>query len=186
MLTFQLNLPQSAYDKPARITGLSGVLLSRWQHIPGVKAAGLASNIPLTGYDENTSFDIVGRQPREGETLLARFQAATPGFFEALRFRLVQGRYIDERDSVKAPRVVVVNREFGHRYFPESDIIGKELNIWDEKWRIVGVMEDVCDRPSDAGAEPALWWPLAQQPFGQVRAVVRTDGRRPGADGIGS
>jgi ABC-type antimicrobial peptide transport system permease subunit len=31
---------------------------------------------------------------------------------------------------------------------------------------VVGVIGDVKDRPNSAAAEPGLWWPVQQQPFG--------------------
>jgi predicted permease len=175
VLTLKLSIPRNAYPKPELVVAFYDELLRRWKEIPKVRFAGLATNIPWTGYDENTSFDILGRQRRPGESVQARFQAATPGYFDALKFRLLEGRLIEERDKADAPPIVIVNKELVRRYIPDGRAVGSELDIWDTKVRVVGIVADVCDGPSDPQAEPAFWWPMAQHPFGEVLAVLRTD-----------
>jgi predicted permease len=176
VLTFKLSLPGNAYPRPENVGALLEELQRHWKEIPKVRSAGLATNIPWTGYDENTSFDIIGRQPRPGETIQARFQAASPGYFRALKFRVLEGRLIEDRDTAAAPKVVIVNAELVRRYLPAGHAIGSLLDIWDTRVQIVGVVADVCDGPSDQAAEPAFWWPLAQHPFREVQAVMSTDG----------
>src|SRR5258706_3294070 len=176
VLTFQLVLPDKAYSKQQQIAAFYSEIVNRWKSIPGVRAAGLATSIPWTGYDENTSFDIVGRPARPGESIQARVHAADTGFLSALRFRLIRGRWIEAGDQATAPLVVVVNDALAKRYFDNSDPIGQYLDLFGEKRRIAGIVADVRDRPSDASAEPAFWFPLSQVPFGSATAVLRTDG----------
>ncbi|HEY6393321.1 MAG TPA: ABC transporter permease [Bryobacteraceae bacterium] len=176
VLTFQLVLPDKAYGKPQQISAFYSEIVNRWKSIPGVRAAGLATNVPWTGYDENTSFDIVGRPARAGESEQARFQSADSGFLNALRFRLVSGRWIEPGDQASAPLIVVVNEALAKRYFDNGNPIGQYLDLFGEKRRIAGVVADVRDRPSDAAAEPAFWFPVGQVPFSSVTAVLRTDG----------
>jgi macrolide transport system ATP-binding/permease protein len=176
VLTFRLALPDTAYGKPHQISAFYSEIVNRWKSIPGVRAAGLATNVPWTGYDENTGFDIVGRPARPGESMQSRFQAADPGFLSTLRLRLVRGRWIEPGDQAKAPLVVVVNDALAQRYFSGTDPIGHYLDLFGEKRRIAGIVADVRDRPSDAAAEPAFWFPLSQVPFAAVTAVLRADG----------
>ena len=176
VLTFELALPPGAHQQKERVVTLYDELRRRLSEIPGVRNVGLTTNVPWSGYDENTSFRIVGRQPRPGEAIQGRYQAASPGFFEALRFRLLQGRFIEDRDDASATPVVVVNEALAHRYFADGRILDHFLDIWGAKRQIIGVVADIRDRPADLEAEPAFWWPIAQQPFGRVQAVLRTDG----------
>ncbi len=176
VLTFQLALPPNAYNKPEQLETFYREAERRWSEIPGVRAVGLSTNLPWAGYDENTSFDIEGRAPRPGESIQARFQAANAGFFPALRFRLLQGRFIQPSDHAKAPPVVVVNETLARRFFPDGNALGRYLEIWGDKRRIVGIVADVRDRPADAAAEPGFWWPIAQRPFGLIEVAVRTAG----------
>jgi hypothetical protein len=57
-----------------------------------------------------------------------------------------------------------------------SDALDRTVNIWDHDRRIVGIVEDIRDRPADIAAEPPSWMPLAREPFGRVQAAIRTSG----------
>ena len=174
VLTFSLSPPPASYPPPERAQ-LYADLLRGWSSLPGVRAAGMTTNLPWTGYDENTSFDLVGRAAPTGDSPQARFQAASPGFFRALRMRLIAGRLFDDSDGPASPPVVVVNQALARRWFPAGDIVGQRLQIWGDPRTVVGVVADIRDDPAGAGAEPAFWFPLSQQPFRSVQAVLRTD-----------
>ncbi len=175
VLTFDLSLPSKAYDKDRSVTFFSEAARAL-RAIPGVQAAGFSTSVPWTGYDENTGFDIEGYTPRPGESLSARYQAADDGFVRAMGMRLVDGRDISMADGPKAPKVILVNDVLVRRYFPKQAAIGRVLNVFGDKRRIIGVVADVRDKPADVTAEPAFWMPLAQTPFQQVRGIVRTQG----------
>jgi predicted permease len=143
------------------------------REIPGVHFAGFGTTAPWTGYDENTLIDVPGYAPRAGETVQARYQAATPGFIEALGMHLVRGRTFTDADHRTAPKVILINEAFARRYFPDRDPIGRVADIWGASRQIVGVAADVRDWPADGQAVAAFWFPLAQEPFGRVAGSVR-------------
>jgi macrolide transport system ATP-binding/permease protein len=176
VLTFQLALPEKEYSGAGKVTAFQAALVERLQSIPGVREAGLTTNLPWTGYDENTSFDIIGRPAHPGESIQGRYQAADPGYFRALRFRLLKGRLIEPSDQSSSAHVVVINEALARRYFPGTDPIGHELDMGDQvKNRIIGVVDDIRDRPADLAAEPGFWWPMTQAPFHLFTVALRTD-----------
>ncbi len=175
VLTFEMAFPSKAYQG-ARLAAFYTESIRRISEIPGVKAAGFATSVPWTGYDENSDFQVEGYVPRPGEAVSARYQAASPGFFDAIGTRVVRGRAITAADDAQSPKVVVVNEALARRYFPNTDPIDRYARIWGERRRIVGVVEDVCDQPADLAAHPAFWMALGQEQFGRVRAAVRTSG----------
>jgi macrolide transport system ATP-binding/permease protein len=176
VLTFQIALPPAAYAKTEQFAAFYREAARRWSEIPGVRAAGISTNLPWTGYDDNTSFDIVGRPAQPGESMQARYQAANAGYFRALRMRLIAGRFVEPGDEAESPKVVVINQALERRYFGKTDPLGQYLDLWGAKRRIVGVVADVRDKAADPDAEPGFWWPLSQQPFGLVQAALRTEG----------
>ena len=172
-VTAVVALPEARYEKPEDVARFYASLLRDLQTLPGVTAAGVATDIPWTGYDENTGFAIVGQQDH-GPEPSARFHAASPGYFKAVGMALEMGRVMNERDTAEAPKVMVVNRAFARKYLGAGPVLDRVLDVWDTKWTIVGVVSDVKDQPADMEAVPAFWWPIAQNPMRAVTLAVRT------------
>ncbi|MDX2149195.1 MAG: ABC transporter permease [Bryobacteraceae bacterium] len=175
VLTFQLELTAPAYNSPESAARFAAELARGLQSLPKVKAAGLTTNVPWSGWDENTTFDLPGRG-MTGESPEARFQAADAGTLAALGMRLRHGRWMEERDQANTTPVVVVNESLARSYYGGADAVGKVMQVWGKDRTIVGVVADIRDRPADAAAKAAFWYPLAQVPFGSLKAVIRTEG----------
>ena len=122
------------------------------------------TNLPWSGYDDNTSLSIAGRTTKDADAAnSARYQAASPEYFEATGMRLLGGRFFDAgRDVGGKPRTVVVNDAFARRYLPGENAVGVVLNVWGEDRQITGVVQGITDRPTDFEALPAFWFPLGQ------------------------
>lgn len=181
VLTATLSLPDSEYKGDAPVAQFYRQMLGDLRTMPGVVAAGAGSDLPWTGWDENSSFDIEGKQPPPGAFFHARYHAATPDYFRALGTPLVAGRFFTDADNHEAPQVVIVNQAMAGKYWPREDAPGKRITFEDhprdKDWlTVVGVVGDVKDRPNSAGAEPGFWWPQQQVAFRDMAVVVRFDG----------
>jgi len=142
--------------------------------VPGVAAVGATTNLPWSGYDENTGFTVPGVTTEQGNT---RYQAATPGYFQAAGMRLLSGRLLDDaRDGRGQPGTLIVNDALAERYFPDGRAVGQRIRIWNEERQIVGVVAGIKDFPADLDTKPALWFPLEQAPFAAVFVAVRASG----------
>jgi putative ABC transport system permease protein len=51
----------------------------------------------------------------------------TPGFFDAMGIRVLEGRLFGAADSATAPPVVVVTRAWARHYYPHESAIGKQM-----------------------------------------------------------
>jgi putative ABC transport system permease protein len=173
VMTALVALPQVRYPEPEDASRFVERLMADLRTVAGVRSAGAGSDVPWTGYDENTSFEIVGRRLRDEPS--ARFHVATPGYFETLGIPLIAGRHVDARDRAGSPLVIVINQALALKYFPGENPLGRALDVWGRQRTIVGVVGDVKDAPTDAAAVPAFWWPHAQQPFPGVMVVVASD-----------
>lgn len=181
-LTFRLTIPTAPDAAPDYAGRHYEAIRSEIAALPGVVAVGAATNLPWSGYDENTGFAIVGRAPDPSDASGpgARYQAATAGYFEALRTRLIAGRAFGAtRDALGQPFVVIVNQALASRYFPNGDAVGATIDVFGQKRQIVGVVADVKDTPTDLDAKPALWFPLTQVRFDSVSFAVRGTGPDP-------
>jgi putative ABC transport system permease protein len=63
-LTASIELPSAKYDR-ATATAFFRRALERVAALPGVSAAAFSADLPWSGYDENTGFELVGRPPSD-------------------------------------------------------------------------------------------------------------------------
>ena len=170
VFTASVSLPRAEYKTEAVVGRFYDTLTANLASIPGVEAAGAGSDLPWTGYDENTSLNIEGKQAPPHDEFHARYHVATPDYFRALGIPLLRGRFFTAGDKPDAPTVIIINRAMAEKYWPNEDALGKRVT-WDDHpkekdwFRIVGVVGDVKDKPNSPGAEPAFWWSNLQQPF---------------------
>jgi predicted permease len=180
VLTATLSLPRAQYKTAEQTAQFYERLVAEVVQLPGVQSAGAGSDLPWTGYDENSSFNIEGKRPAPHQDFHARYHMATPGYFSAMGIPLVQGRFFTAGDRHGAPRVIVINRAMAQTYWPGEDVIGKRITFEDDPkkdddWmRIVGVVGDVKDQPNSSAAEPAFWWPEDQGAQRDMSIAVRT------------
>jgi putative ABC transport system permease protein len=160
---------------------VASTLIDRLSQVPGVEAAGAATGFPTVTPQRGTRFALDGRTLTADEDS-AYFIAATPGYFNALRAPVLQGRAIDATDRAGSEPVAVINRTFASQFFPAGDAIGHRLRIINPEqsadWRtIVGVVGDVKYRGLDEETPPTLYTPFTQTPFMWLYVMVRTPGR---------
>ena len=181
-LTFRLTIRSGDRVDPGYVARVQEDIRTRIGEIPGVVAVGASTNLPWSGYDENTGFGIVGRVAEDNDGPSARFQAASPGYFEAAGMRLIGGRLFDRtRDATGAALTVIANDALADRYFPSGNAVGSLVNLWGAERQIIGVVQGIKDYPADLDIKPAFWFPLGQVEFASVFYAVRSSGIDPAA-----
>jgi putative ABC transport system permease protein len=177
VMTAQMTLPATRYPDAASRVAFWTALVDRAGAIPGVTAAGLVSSLPFGGQTSAGSYTIVGRPiPPGGTPLHALNDRATPGYFRAMGVPLVEGRAFDQRDTVDAPRVVIVDRLFAERQFDGGSPVGRLVNFGSARnYTIVGVVGTV--NASDLAKpvpEERIYFNAAQLTPTAMTLVVRT------------
>jgi predicted permease len=174
-LTFHLRVPRTGDTRPGTLARVYGAILFKIAEIPGVASAGASTNLPWSGYDENSGFEIVGQPADRNNDKGGRYQAATPGYFEAAGMRLLNGRLFDRaRDARGQPFTLIVNDALANRYFPDGRAVGASLRVAGQNRRIIGVVEGIQDSPADLDTKPAFWFPFEQSEYESLFFVVRS------------
>jgi predicted permease len=132
--------------------------LRRIETLPGVRAASLATYLPLS---ERRTWQ--GPMTKEGDPdplpnqgIQVACNLVTPKYFETLRTALVLGRDFTERDTKDAPQVVIVNQEFARKFYGSAgNALGKRFRLGGSQTplrEIVGIAKD------------GLYWNLYEDP----------------------
>ena len=109
-----------------------GPELDQIERIPGVKAAGFITFLPLSNGHASASFSIKGRpNPNPDTGPSGALNATSDDYFRALQIPLIRGRFFTPRDTLGKPRVAIVNQVLAQRYFPGEDPIGKQITFQD-------------------------------------------------------
>jgi predicted permease len=171
-ITASIELPTARYDAVGSRQFFERAR-ERVRALPGVGDAAFSSDLPWTGYDENTGFSIVGRQVRDGQGPEARYHFATAGYTGSTGTPLVAGRDFTTGDNDGAPRVVLVNESAARTFWDSpAAAVGARINLWGRERTIAGVIGDVRDMPWHDRAVPALYFPQAQEWYPQPMFLI--------------
>ncbi len=161
VLTMQMTLPGTDYRSPAIAASYYRSIEESVSRIPGVRAAGFIQYLPLQTWGWSGWFSIAGHPAELNATQpRAELRYVTPGYFRAMGIPLVSGRVFNDRDTINAPRVILVNQALAARYFPGEDPVGKTT----DRGTIIGVVRDVRHVGLDQAAVPELYYSIAQNP----------------------
>jgi predicted permease len=171
VLTASISLPSEHYRNAQQVRQFYQQLIGGLESLPGVQSAGVGTDLPWTGYDENAGgFTVEGRPAEFNDKTTARYHVASLDYFRAMGIPLLRGRFFTGHDDKDAPAAILINENMARSYWPGEDAVGKRISFSgkpaEKDWfRIVGVVGDVKDRPDSSAAKAAFWWPLAQMPF---------------------
>jgi predicted permease len=168
--------PNATYSKPEQAIALHRMMLDKLHQVPGVKAIGVTSALPIDGWGNTTWFRILGR-PWSGEHEEVAERDISTEYFTALGAKLIRGRIFNDNDQKTSPQVAIINRAFERKYFPSEDALTKQLSYLSTPpvpIQIVGVVEDIKEGQLDSGTYPALYLPFFQAPDNYFMLAVRT------------
>jgi len=118
-------------------------LLDRTRALPGVTAASLATDSPLSGGRDRNGIVVEGYTPREDERMSVDVTYVSPDYFKTLNIPLSSGRDFNAQDAIGSPPVVIINEKMSQYFFPGQNPIGKRIGLDKLPDRtIVGVVKD--------------------------------------------
>jgi predicted permease len=145
-VTARLSLPANKYDVPEKRIAFVDAVLERVRALPGVKSAGITTNLPFSGGNSSASYsspDIV--VPPGAPAPHARYRVVGRGYFETVGIKPLIGRLFDERDVLISQRVAIIDKLLADKYWPGQDPLGKRIVRDDpaKPYLVVGVVPPV-------------------------------------------
>ncbi len=123
---------------------------------------------------------IEGQLPeRNASAPRAMTSRISPGYFQAIGTRLVQGRDFTEQDDENAPPVAIINETFARRFWPGQDALGKRFSQSSPQaplLQVIGVVQDGKYAGLNEEAQPYVCRPMVQAFAGSTTVIVRTAG----------
>jgi predicted permease len=171
--------PQKYVDDAAKANVIQRVLEST-RALPGVTAAGLIDERPMSGSISGSSYQINGVATDASPHAFQR--VVDDGYFKAMSIPLIQGRTFETSDWTSKNKVAVIDELFAKKRFPNGDAVGHVLNfdrpgVTDREYTIVGVVGTV--KNGDLGetvSQETHYFDYGQHPADTFTLVVRTAG----------
>jgi putative ABC transport system permease protein len=184
ILIADIPLSPNSHDKTNERIDFYERVLQQTAALPGVRTAGAASLVPVSGTGSAIYFNIRGRPPQNNQYAIGNYRPVSANYFGALHIPLHQGRLFQDADREGHPMVVIINSTLARTFFPNQSPLGQYMQIGglpddDVPWmEVVGVVGDVKQAlGSEAPAE--FYTPYRQAdslfPVQFMSLVVRTE-----------
>jgi predicted permease len=166
---------QAARVAPDRQPALGESIETILGALPGVTSVGRSFWTPMEGgaWSQPIATDwSKDLSPEEAETWM---NAASPGYFAALRMPLLAGRTFASTDTATSPRVAIVNQTLARRFFPGQNPLGRVLRVQQPSGEagppieVVGLVKDSKYEFVSEDTHPTAFFPISQFPARAAR-----------------
>jgi predicted permease len=182
-LAVDLIAPSNEYGAQAKLLQLYDRLLRRVKALPGIRAAGFSSALPLRGYMWGQSFDFQEAPQPDDKQTNADVRFVSPEYFQSIGLPLVNGRFFTASDEGQGE--VILSQGFAQEALPGRNPIGMHLR-WRPPdagktrfFRVAGIVAD-ARAEADQKAPPIVYFPYWVWGPYEISLVVRT-AANPGA-----
>jgi predicted permease len=190
VVTATVSLPGFRYREESQVRQFVDAALARIRAAPSVTAAGVTDTIPFGSNHTNSLIVAEGHATRPNESFISPARVvASPGYFEAVRARLIAGRLFDDNDVDSRQGVAIVDQTLAARFWSGASPIGRRLyrpenlnnpavTATTQMFVVVGViapmkLDQLVDTRGSAGA---YFFPVAQQPARLLTFAIRSSG----------
>lgn len=160
--TMRISIPDTLIPNPLLVTRTQNNIVDQIAAIPGVSAVGFASAVPMESFDPNwDEMGVEGKSYEGGEPPLRMFNYVSPGYFHAMRTRIVAGRDFTWADIYDLRPMVIVSENFARESWGSAAAaIGKRVRQFSSMpWQeVIGVVEDVRVHGVDKDAPAIIYW----------------------------
>ena len=174
---FRVTVPEGQVKDDETAIRMLESILHKIEAVPGVRAAGINSTVPMTGDSWNDPVFVETVQLPEGKLPpLRRFKFVAPGGIGVLGTPFVAGRDFTWQDLYGRAPVAIISENMSREYWSKpAEALGKRIRVGqNDDWReIVGVVGDMHDNGLEKEAPSVAYWPVLVKNFegGQFTAM---------------
>jgi len=180
-IAMHIAVPHANYPEEQDRSAFFNRLVDEVRVLPGVGAAAIGSNLPLTDRGSwlrarSESGFLAGR--KDWPPALQR--VAGPGFFQTTGVPVLEGREFDGGDGADGPAVVVINQTMARQLWPGTSAVGQRVTFRREPaesdwFEVIGVVGDVKYQRITTEPEPQVYELHAQHAWNGMYLFVVTD-----------
>jgi predicted permease len=167
----RLSLPAEQYGRPERAQQTFEAIVEQARAIPGVRAAGITSQVPRGRGGNGNGLVPEGRKLDAANSIGSRLRMVTPGYFDAMGIPITRGRALNDQDRRGALKVMVISEALARVAWPDQDPIGRRIACCEagpdgrpDYKTVVGVAGDVRSTAPGDAPTPEFYLPIAQLP----------------------
>jgi predicted permease len=140
-------------------------VVRRASMLPGVEAAGISDNLPMS---RNRGWSIAAKgqeKPRDSDFIGVFVYIVSPGYLKSMGMRMMKGRDISWEDLANNEKVVIINETVAKKLWPGQDPIGRIATTGGADVRVIGVIADVRESSAEDNGGSQMYLP-ANKNFG--------------------
>jgi predicted permease len=182
VLTMNMSLRTAQYAKDPAILNFWQRVLASVRELPGVEAAALGTDVPLTDNHSRSDITLEGMAlPKPGNYPHPDGHSVSPEYASTLGIPLQRGREFTDADTENAPLVAMINSAVARQFFAHQDPIGKRFMFGHPsakrapKWiTIVGVAGDTRLYGLANPARLEVYLPFRQDASSHMTLIVKS------------
>jgi predicted permease len=179
-MTMALTLDGPAYDENQERAVFFQELLPRLDAIPGVRASGVTSKLPLRGGTNGPAVsEAMWNEDPENRGILTEITYLDGDYFEAMGIPFLAGRPLGPEDADAEAPGVVINEAAASRFWPGENPLGKRLGFTGNppNWTtVVGVVGNVRQWNPGSAPRPELYAHYNLRPRNRMLIVLNAEG----------
>lgn len=179
VMTVRVPVNFRQFQNPGEALAMYQRVRDRLASIDRVESVGAVSHAPLSGTARVDSFSRDFSREPGWDAPVANYYAVLPGYFNAMKIPIVQGRDISDAEDMTGQKVVVVDELLAKIAFPElENVIGQRLNVGYQMGpaTIVGVVKSVRSVEIGRIPRPQLYAPMSTFFWTPLNFTIRATG----------
>ena len=148
--------------------------------LPGVEAAGISDNLPMS---RNRGWGIAAKgqeKPKDGDFIGVFVYIVSPGYLKAMGMHMLKGRDIGWEDLANNQNVVIINETVAKKLWPGQDPIGRIAIAGGQESQVIGVIADVHETSAEDNGGAQMYLPATKN-FGPEGSYIVVRSKLPPA-----